>query len=1068
MTPDLWQRLKPLYHAALDLPEESRAGFLDEMAGADTELARELRALLAFAPSQAQSVTVNGSSPVGSPYLDIARWQPRQATRLVPGTVLAGRFRILRHLGSGGMGEVYEACDEQLAAGRLALKVIRPAIAANPAALARFKDEVRLARQVSHPNVCRIHELHLAEPDRGGQGTVFLTMELLEGVTLHDHIAACSPLPVPELRGITDQLCTALCCIHEAGIVHGDLKPRNVMLVPHHGAHRAVVMDFGLACVATEANKDAGADGFGSGVVAGTPGYMAPEQFEGCDHLGPATDLYALGLMLYEMATGTQPYAAHTPLAAAIRRSRPPTHASTVRHDLPPAWDDAIARCLQYDPKARFRSAAELNAALRRSPKVVLHLGQEHRLALPKVPMLAVAVALVCVLGAGLWQAFGRARPRELAPDAVRWNVLGMTALREGSYLKATRLLAMVTARDPTYAVAHAALADAWNELDFTENAQREMLLAAGPDEQRGLTDGERRYIDAVRTTLIPSYDAAAQDYQAILEELPAERAGDGLVDLGRIEEKAGKVSEAIAAYEKAAALSPDDPAPFLHLGVLKSRLRDAAAAERAFTHAETLYGAESDLEGLAEVAYQRGSAATEARSFVAAKGYLARSLDLARQIPSAPLEVRSLAQLSRIAYNQNDGALAMQHANRLIAVAHENRLEYWGTDGLIRLANAEMANENFAAAEPILEQALERAKQNGHPRLSASAELTFASLRDQQMRWDEQIALAKSALTYFQSYGYLDSADQAKTLILRGEMGKGEFEGSLRTGNELLELANRTHSRYYVGLAEESVGNALMRLERYPEALQHFDQGARELQAVGQDTAYMQLHVAEALVELGRFAEAEAALALISPEMQRRVDIGRVMATIRALLQESLGDAQATLSIAQQMRRSYPATQTNRDQLDRIAILAQAKEGHLQQARAQAAQLTSAAYAAAKWYDAAHAELLQANLALLAADGPHAREHAEAAERFFEAKHIPESQALSLLATAEAAQISGDQGAAGLFSQKSVDIFRQLKQTWGVTAFQTYANRPDRHKALQALAELRGENGDFPHDIAN
>ena len=1083
MTPDLWQRLKPLYNEALDLPEESRAGFVAAMSAADTELARELRALLAAAHSQAQSAALggkpntppnalpsalagalpSGASSFHSPFHDVARWLPRQSALLAAGTVLAGRFRIVRHLGSGGMGEVYEALDAHMADGPIALKVIRPSIAGNPAALARFKDEVRLARKVSGPNVCRIHELHLTDPDPSAHGTVFLTMELLEGVTLHEHIAAAGPLPVPELRSVADQLCTALCCIHQAGIVHGDLKPRNVMLVPNDGAQRAVVMDFGLACVATEANRNV--DGLGSGVVAGTPSYMAPEQFEGCD-LGPPTDIYALGLMLYEMATGIQPYAAHTPLAAAIRRSKPALHASTVRHDLPAAWDEAITRCLQYDPKARFGSAAELSVALRRSPKMVLRLGHEHRVALPKIPLLAASAALLLVLAAGLWQAFGRPHHRELSLDATHWYTLGMTALREGSYMKATRLLTMVTARDPTYAPAHAALADAWNELDFTENAQREMLHADGPAEQRGLNDTERLYIDAVRHTLVREYSAATDDYRAILSTLPPDRESDGYVDLGRISEKAGNVTETIAAYKKASVINPDDPAPFLHLGILFSRLRQASAAHDAFARAESLYEADSNQEGLAEVAYQRGYAAVQAGKFEDAKQHLDQSLAIARQIPSPQLEVRSLSQLSSAAYNGNQDDLAIQYAQQAIKTSDENGLEYWSTDGLIHLGVAYLSKEDFVAAEPALEQALGRAKQNGHSRLNALAELTLASLRNQQKRWDEQIKLASSALKYFQDYGYLDSADQAQTLVLRGERDKGEFEASLQAGNQLLQIANATHSNYYVAMAEEFVGGALMRLERYPEALTHFEQGKRNLQSRSQE-AYLQVHVAEALVELGRFAEAESALAVIAPEMQRRADLGFAMAAVRAQIKESLGDSQAARSIAGQTWAKYPSTRSEPGQLDRIAILAEGQSGQLEPARERAAQLASSANAQANVYEVACAELLEANLDLMATDGPHAKEHALAAEDFFEAKHIPESQALSLLAGAQAANLIGDEGAASALSQKSVDIFRQLEQAWGVSAFTTYANRPDRRKSLQALARLRGENGLLPHDLA-
>ena len=800
MTPELWQRLKPLYNAALDLPAAERSGFVQKVCAHDAECAQELNALLL--------ADADSMEEFPSPFAGLSHLLTPRLTVLAPETLLAGRFRIVRHLGSGGMGDVYEACDDQMEQGRIALKTIRPEIAENAAALARFKDEVRLARMVSGPNVCRIHELYLTG-ERDAPCKAFLTMQLLEGQTLHERIAHASPLPLAVIRDIAAQLCTALCCIHEAGIVHQDLKPRNVMLIPHGDGERVVVMDFGLARAAVPFPGHTGNGNGTHALVAGTPSYMAPEQFEGRE-VGPQTDIYALGMILFEMSTGTQPYAADTPLAAAIRRSKPATHASSVRTDLPGVWDQVIARCLQYEPEQRFQSAQDVSAALSNRGRVVLKLGQDLRLGIPQNAIIAAAVLSLLFIAGILWLNFGRTPHRELTPDTARWYTMGMAALREGSYMKATRLLAKVTERDPTYALAHAALADAWTELDFTESAQREMLLASAPNEQRGLNDMERRYIDAVRTTLVRDYSAAAQDYEAILTRLPAGSKAQGYVDLGRIYEKAGKVHETLASYEEAAKLNPDDPAPFLHLGILKSRQRDATGAAKAFDQAEQLYSTESNQEGLAEVAYQRGYAANDAEDTAAANRYLERSLTIARQIPSVQLEVRSLAQLSSVAYNDNKDDQAIQLANQVISMARENGLEYWVTDGMIRLGNALLDKGSGAASEASLQEALRRATDARHPRLEATASLTFASLRSQQQRWDEVVQLASSSLTYFQDYGFVDLSDQALLLIVRAQRSRGEYATALASGMQLLQDAERTSSAAYILPAEESIGFTL------------------------------------------------------------------------------------------------------------------------------------------------------------------------------------------------------------------------------------------------------------------
>lgn len=1060
VTPELWQRLKPLYNAALDVPEESRSGLLDEICAGDQELAQELRALL--------HSDRNAGQTLDSPFDALSFLLPSRPPVLAEGTLLGHRFRILRHLGSGGMGDVYEASDEAMEQGRIALKTIRPAIARNPAALARFKDEVRLARKVSGPNVCRIHELYLPTEGDGPAGTAFLTMELLEGSTLHDRITEKGALPLEEAKAIAAQLCIALRCIHEAGIVHQDLKPRNVMLVPGEGegAERVVVMDFGLARAAVRASAAANGNGSGSHapLVAGTPSYMAPEQFEGGE-VGPPTDIYALGLILYEMVTGVQPYAAHTPLAAAIRRSRPPTHASSVRKGLPPLWDEVIGCCLQVDPAQRYASAEEVSRALTHPSHIFLRLGPHQRLSIHRSVALACAALLLLSVCAGVWWSFFRPRHRELAPDAAHWYAMGMEALREGSYLKATRLLTMVTQRDPTYALAHAALADAWTELDFTSTAQHEMLLASAPQEEAHLSDLDRRYVDAVRTTLVRDYSAAAQDYEAILNKLPAERKAQGYVDLGRIYEKAGKVSETVQVYEKAAKLNPDDPAPFLHLGILKSRLRDVAGADAAFSSAERLYGAESNLEGLAEVAYQRGYAANDAAQTAQANDYLQKSLAIAREIPSVQLQVRSLSQLSSVAYNDSKDDRAIALANEAMQLARDNGLEYWVTDCLIRLGNTYLDKGDYASADAVLTDASRRAQENSHPRLEATASLTLASLRFQQQRWEEEIDFARRALKYFQDYGFIGSADKALILEARGHRSRGDYTAALATGQKLLAQAERAHSVAYSMLAEELVGGILFRLQRYPEALPHYTHALELANELKQNQMQMQLSRADLLWQLGRYTEAQAQLAAVPEDARKRPDTGPWLYAIEARMKLSEGDPRAALLTAEKAWNAFPklraGTDANNQFLLRTAALSEAELQHGERARQFAGELARLDQNKVEAWQAAQTQLTQAVLAIRLNDPATAAAHARSAETFFAQKSIAESDALSLLTAAEAAQAVGDGRSGDELSRKAVDILRSMAQSWGIPVFRQYLSRPDRQETIRALTRLREAHGD-------
>ncbi len=280
------------------------------------------------------------------------------------GQVLADRYRIVRFLAQGGMGEVYEAEDLELRQ-KLALKTISSQTT-DETAIDRFKREIALARVVTHPNVCRIFDLGQHTPESGEGGLLrptvtFLTMELLEGETLAARLQR-GPLPLDEALPLVRQMAAALDAAHGAGVVHRDFKSENVFLVPSDEDIRVVVTDFGVARGA------AATDGFASQVtgagIVGTPAYMAPEQIED-DPVTPAADVYALGVVIYEMVTGRLPYESDNPLTSAVKRLRePPTPPRVHVPNLHPVWERTILRCLERSPEKRFVSAGEAAAAL--------------------------------------------------------------------------------------------------------------------------------------------------------------------------------------------------------------------------------------------------------------------------------------------------------------------------------------------------------------------------------------------------------------------------------------------------------------------------------------------------------------------------------------------------------------------------------------------------------------------------------------------------------------------------------------------------------------------------------
>jgi hypothetical protein len=275
--------------------------------------------------------------------------------RYVPGTTFAERYRIVSPLGKGGMGEVYRAEDLKLGQ-TVALKFLPQSLSQSQESLDRFTREVRLARQVSHPNVCRVFDIgEITETTAAGKSIThtFLTMEFVDGEDLASLMRRIGRLPPDKAVETARQMCAGLAAAHEHGIIHRDLKPANIML---DGRGRVRITDFGLAGIAAEIG--------GADARAGTPAYMSPEQFAGGE-LTPKSDLYSLGLVLYEIFTGKRPFDASTSEEMArLRDKSAPTAPSQYVKDLDPLVERVILRCLEKDPAKRPASALQVAAAL--------------------------------------------------------------------------------------------------------------------------------------------------------------------------------------------------------------------------------------------------------------------------------------------------------------------------------------------------------------------------------------------------------------------------------------------------------------------------------------------------------------------------------------------------------------------------------------------------------------------------------------------------------------------------------------------------------------------------------
>ncbi len=413
MDPQRHERIKRLFLAACELEPDARNAFLEQACDGDAELRSEVESLLAhhrpttIIETPQQPTTRRQQPPAGSP---TGSQSGLDSSRFAAGTLVAGRYRIVGQLGRGGMGEVYRA-DDLTMGQSVALKFLPPELALNPRWLERLRSEVRLARRVTDAHVCRVHDLVEHE------GESFITMEYVDGEDLASLLRRIGRLPPDKALQLARQMCQGLAAAHDQGVLHRDLKPANIMI---DGRGQVRITDFGIAALAEE--------GVEGGPRAGTPAYMAPEVLAG--HAATArSDVYALGLVIYEMITGKPAFKAATPTEyARLHQETTPRSPAEVVGDLDPAISRAVMACLAKDPAQRPASAHAVAAAL------------------PGADPLAAAVAAgltpspAMVAAAGTREGLSLAAGAKLLTAAVAMVILAMVMVNHAMFVPRTGL----------------------------------------------------------------------------------------------------------------------------------------------------------------------------------------------------------------------------------------------------------------------------------------------------------------------------------------------------------------------------------------------------------------------------------------------------------------------------------------------------------------------------------------------------------------------------------------------------------------------------------------------------
>jgi tetratricopeptide (TPR) repeat protein len=883
-----------------------------------------------------------------------ARLAQASQARLAAGSLLADRYRIVRFLSEGGMGAVYEAEDLQLRE-RVALKTVRPGVAGQPGALERFKREIQLARRVTHPNVCRIFEfgLHRAE---GGAEVAFLTMELLQGETLAQRLKREGRLSTENALPLAEQMAAGLAAAHAAGVIHRDFKPSNVILAGAPGAVRAVVSDFGLAQgpAMGEAPIEA------SDAVLGTLDYMAPEQVEG-GRVTSAADVYAFGVVLYEMLTGAKPFTGGSPLSAAVRRlHEPPTPPRARVPALDPRWETAILGCLKREPRDRV---ADTIAALlplrattsgRKSPSQ-LYLG------------LSAAAVLAALGGALVWRAQPPAATPEARPAPLNARpavaVLGFKNLSQQRSLEwlSTALAEMFT----TELAAGGALRAIPGE---TVARTRIELSLPAVDSLAADTLGRLRENLGADIVVLGSYlgigsgpalrfrlDVRAQDARSgelvsSLSETGTEQELFALVDRAGSRLRgalgAAQLNDSDKAEMRAAAASTPEAMRLYAEGLNRLRAFDALAARdllqraaaadpnyslahAALAEAWALLGYDNQASGAAKRAFELSGGLARAERLVVegryreTAGAWEEAVDTYRVLFGFfPDDLEHGLRLAHALRASGQGSQALQTLaalRRLRAPSSE--------DPRIDLVEAEVGQwlGDFRKQRAAALSAALRAEKRGARLLVARAKLLEAYAAGRLGLEDEGRAAAEAAYSIYQQAGDRGGLGWALNRSANVLFQQGRLVAARRAYDEAMRLFQDVGYRGGLVSVTANIAGAMLEQGELSRALANFRRVEAMSREVGdrRGLAMVRSAVANVLLEMGKLGEARLAHAEASAEVER---LGE--RSLAACVRRDGGDLQAAAGDLPQAAAIYRASLTDLRRLGNLRYAAAALFG--------------------------------------------------------------------------------------------------------------------------------------------
>jgi serine/threonine protein kinase/tetratricopeptide (TPR) repeat protein len=994
-------------------------------------------------------------------------------------------YRIIDQLGEGGMGVVYLAEDTTLGR-RVAMKFLSTT---TKEYRARFLREARAVSALTHPNIATVFDY-----GETAEGQPYIVMELIDGESLSDKLRSGS-LPLPEAVRIVSCIAEALGEAHHQGVVHRDVKPSNVVIT---GRGQVKVLDFGLVKhMAEHSGLGGGSDQktlpstrTRSDVIVGTPLYLSPEQATGKSVDG-RSDLFALGAVLYECITGQSAFAGGSliEIGAQVIHVTPPVP-SKLHDRIPRELDRITMKAIEKKVEARYQSADEMIEDLRlvlpslqedgfstggRSTKR-LSASRTHSasalttitegLRRPRLSMGAFVIA-IAVVAFSMWAIIKWWRPAPHKPVAAAqtWFDRGTESLREGSYHQAAKALEQAINADDKFALAHARLAEAWAELDYTDKAKDELLRVGDLVPDRTIYPQlERLYLDAITATVTRDLDHAVEIYGQIAKLTPNQASA--YVDLGRAYEKTDNTQKAIEAYVEATNRDLQYPTPLVRVGYLYGRQQDLASANSAFDKAEKLYDNLGSVEGRGEVYFQRGFLLDNLGKPREAQEQLQLALGISQASGNRPLQIKTLMQLSGVVYDLGDSGKAEEVAREAIDLARANGMENLTARGLVNLGYAFLASGNYAEAEKYFNQSLEFAQRYKSRRNEARAQFALGSLRERQGNSAEAIQLVEPSLAFYEGSNFRKEVLECLTLLGRAKRNKGDYDGARQLFERLLQLSQQSGDQSQVALAHEGIGNVLYYQENYPEALRHFDEKYTISKVLGKQSSisFSLISRGELLCQLGRYDEAHDAI------NQADVIVNGIKGGNKRLSAEIyLLKARVALSerkFSETAANCQKAIDTLGKESEEIQAwakyllgVAQAFSGHSRLAQETSKEaLAIATRLNHQWLMSASTLALAQSL-VEGGDPRGALENALKAEEVFARSGQKDSEWRAFLIASRASLKLGDREKAQTYARQSSEALSFLHKKWATEDVNSYLARPDVRFLRGQLKEMPAEN---------